>query len=268
MAKEPWNAVQEGKARQGAREIIVKLNIRHPSEINIEAIAFYHKIWVKECKLDKTDGYLIRKGEKVCIFVNQGIELTRKRFTIAHELGHFMLHSKESQLNFCLIENFKYFYEYLSPNEKEANIFVGELLMPQGLFTAAIGKSTPSIQKVQELAKEFQTSLTATAIRYMELCSFTCAVVFSKDGKIKWFKPSEYFKPRITVGMKVPEDSNAAKLHAGETAVTRFNRLPIGSWISSKSLDRSDWIEEQAIPLPAYGSVMTLLWMKQSDEES
>ncbi len=75
--------------------------------------------------------------ESVVIGSNQNINYFRKRFTIAHELGHFLLKHliKEHEINF---------YDK-DPQEKEANQFAAELLMPLE-FIKVDFKNNPNIE--------------------------------------------------------------------------------------------------------------------------
>ena len=78
----------------------------------------------------------------------------RKRFAIAHELGHWFLHENESQFFVCTAEQMR---EYKgSPTEVEANIFASELLMPTFLFRPLAENSAPCI-----LPKPFLASFDA-----------------------------------------------------------------------------------------------------------
>lgn len=74
-------------------------------------------ILVIECDLSSVgvDGLTIRRlGAPPCIFIDKSTPGDRQRFTLAHELGHLVMHSVPSPTM-----------------EDEANIFAGALLMPK-----------------------------------------------------------------------------------------------------------------------------------------
>lgn len=77
----------------------------------------------------------------------------RDRFTLCHELGHFLLHSPE-RVNFARGE----VPTYMRP-EWQANVFAGELMAPYNL----VYNMNP-----QEIADECGMSLTAAQIQYQE----------------------------------------------------------------------------------------------------
>jgi len=61
--------------------------------------------------------------------------------------------------------------------EREADDFATNLLLPEEFVTVRLKAKSPSLDFVGEVAREFSTSLTATALRYIELSGFPCAVV-------------------------------------------------------------------------------------------
>ena len=92
------------------------------------------------------------------IFVNDDYHATRNLFTIAHEIGHFILH-EGSQNRFD--DYHKYSPEELK-REKEANTFAGELLMPQYKFEEVFNEVRGNIQKI---ADRFGVSVRAAEVR-------------------------------------------------------------------------------------------------------
>src|ERR1700729_2662707 len=82
---------------------------------------------------EDVSGALIRNGKSAVIAVNSAQHENRQRFTIAHEIGHFLLH-KGTNLHFD--EDFSVkFRDALSSKaeddlEIEANQFAASLLMP------------------------------------------------------------------------------------------------------------------------------------------
>jgi Predicted Zn peptidase len=95
--------------------------------------------------------------------VNASHHPNRKRYTIAHELGHFCLHKHqemffEDQLFFRGLERTK--------TEWQANAFASAILMPENQFQAFLNQG---ICDVDKLAQEFEVSTLALRIRAQEL---------------------------------------------------------------------------------------------------
>jgi Zn-dependent peptidase ImmA (M78 family) len=127
-----------------------------------------------EEQLNGCDGKIIFGDTTNIIKVNSLIEFEeRKRFVIAHEIGHLILHKNislpdDTFSNFNIIEGTENFLK-TGKQELEANEFASELLMPTKLFIKeAKGKKfTPKL--IKQLAERFKTSLTATIFRYLLL---------------------------------------------------------------------------------------------------
>jgi Zn-dependent peptidase ImmA (M78 family) len=81
-------------------------------------------------------GFLYLKDKQALIGVNTHHAQARQRFTIAHELGHFLLHKQEEQIHVDHEFRVRFRRNILSgegadANEREANFFAASLLMPQ-----------------------------------------------------------------------------------------------------------------------------------------
>ena len=63
--------------------------------------------------------------------------------------------------------------------EIEANEFAASLLMPYKIFIRFINTGQPTFDAISEVAKEFRTTLTATALRYVDFSKEPCALVVS-----------------------------------------------------------------------------------------
>ena len=74
---------------------------------------------------DKLEGLLLYDKKKSVVSINMKRQITRQRFTAAHELGHILMHAEVNVNSFlCPIFGMK------SDIEKEADSFASNLLMP------------------------------------------------------------------------------------------------------------------------------------------
>ncbi|WP_290705317.1 ImmA/IrrE family metallo-endopeptidase [Amphritea sp.] len=104
-----------------------------------------------------------KKTDEWIMTINSLHHPHRQRFTIAHELGHFIQHSVLSDS----FEDATFFRNGdMNRMETEANQFAAELLMPEDDFHSAI--STGS-QKVEDIAEFFHVSSMAVRIRAKSL---------------------------------------------------------------------------------------------------
>lgn len=81
------------------------------------------------------------------ILINRNFSATRNRFTIAHEIGHHVLHKAE----FIDDENTLYRRDHVDDyREIEANKFAAELLMPRVAIDSLISNGVTSIDGLAE----------------------------------------------------------------------------------------------------------------------
>ncbi len=98
---------------------------------------------------------------KMEIYVNSSDPYVIKIFTLAHELGHYLLH-KDVKNDVLFREKGKHGREKI---EREANTFAAELLMPE----AAIKIYWPITENIQQLADKFSVSYVAMRNRLHQL---------------------------------------------------------------------------------------------------
>jgi len=122
---------------------------------------------------------IIHKGRGTIAYsASQGNQ--RKRFTIAHELGHFILHNQDSADTVFLDKDFivkyrsnKAYSEIELRQEQEANAFAASLLMPKELIFAELKKeyvkNMSETELIEELAAVFDVSVPAMTFRLTNL---------------------------------------------------------------------------------------------------
>lgn len=106
------------------------------------------------------DGYADPTTRPAKIVANGSHSEARQRFTIAHELGHLLLH-KPSGVQFRDVS-----IASSDPMEREANRFAAEILMPRSMLDVILGMLDGS---PRVLAPRFLVSERAMAIRLSEL---------------------------------------------------------------------------------------------------
>jgi Zn-dependent peptidase ImmA (M78 family) len=130
---------------------------------------------LEECLGDVSGMLVSRPGSPPCIIVNKTHAEVRKRFTIAHELGHLYLrHETQGQAHVHVDRgNFISFRNHRSEAgtdaiEIEANQFAAVLLMPTALVRIEadkLGTRRLMDSQVEELAQSFLVSQQAMTIR-------------------------------------------------------------------------------------------------------
>jgi len=247
-----------------AREIISDLYIEEPKHILIEEIATMRGTLVKEAPMKGADGRLSSVGSRGIISVRDNIDIIgKKRFVIAHELGHFELHRGQGFNINCTDEEFLSWYKG-NPIEIEANYFAAELLMPENMFKKRIDGADITKELIESLAEDFKTSITATSIRYVTLRP-DYALVISKDSKItRFIADHDHFPYYINISGKVHSDSIASDYYNGIEIRDKLMPIETHAWIETKYPLKGQ-LKELAIPLgKKYNQVLSFLYVEES----
>lgn len=244
-------------AVESARELVSSLRIEAPSEIDVELIANHLGILVRRRPLRHEEGRLVRtEGHGVIVVAEHAYRSSKWRFVIAHELGHFRRHPTSDAFSACTAGDLSDYSG--SGRETQANDFAAELLMPEALFARRCDRNRPSLKDVAELAKQFQTSLTATALRFVQFAPEPCAVVHSTDGFVDWLDWTRDFKPAIRKGQKLTPATYAGDLHAGTPVDDRPQQVDGDAWSDSPWAASLDLFEHSK--KVDTNSVLTFLW--------
>jgi len=165
-------------ARMQAEKLAQRLGADTPP-IDVEAIARGLKLKViKEDLGQGVSGLLVSDGLSAYICVQQLDAPVRQRFTIAHELGHYILRHHVGTGENVLVdrgvmgERGALASQGIDPKEIQANQFAACLLMPSRLVRQEVERfgTTPlSDANVSELAKTFKVSEQAMTIRLTKL---------------------------------------------------------------------------------------------------
>jgi len=152
--------------------------------VDIYSIANYLSIDIHKDDLGSdVSGVLVIKNGKgvIGVNVNESNNILRTRFTIAHEIGHYMLHRFEQNL-FVDQKNFRVVFHRDSEStsgkikmERQANAFAAALLMPKDLILQELNKKSFNMYDnddndiIQKLADKFEVSKQAMTFRLANL---------------------------------------------------------------------------------------------------
>ena len=141
-----------------------------PLPVDVEEIA--RKIGLQVVHRPASDdqsGMLVVKSGVAMVIANELHSETRKRFTIGHELGHFLMHWKPGREAFFRDGRSS---EGVHAQEIQANAFAAALLMPASVVRRLTeGKRiTPlDVEEIDGLADTFGVSSQAMSIRLQDL---------------------------------------------------------------------------------------------------
>ena len=134
----------------------------------------------------ESDGYILLRKSGYIVHLNKLHTIERKRFTLAHEIGHtFFLDlshdsSSENEIN---LEKSDFINADADTEEEQlCNVVAAEILMPRKQFVAMIGPLGIGAQSIIDLANAFRTSIRATARRLIALCPYRMLVCAWKEN--------------------------------------------------------------------------------------
>lgn len=106
-------------------------------------------------------GAAISHGKTLTVFYSSRATYNRMRFTVAHELAHCCLHSRNLEINH--VELRMNLGDEQNAHERDANIFAGELLIPEKLLDQECKKFI--VPSLKALAEMFEVSVNVMAAR-------------------------------------------------------------------------------------------------------
>lgn len=223
---------------------------------------------LKEVDMDDGfDGAALRTPKRNGILINKSVRYwSRRRFTIAHELGHLRLPGHDGEEYRCQSADIESF----NPDrlhEREADEFAAEFLLPEAIIQPVFRKQQFSFNLIEAVAKEYETSLTATALRGITYTPDCFAVVLSMDRRIRWARRSESFRYSVQVG-SLHHDTYAADFFVNCDLPTGPVQVNPHAWLSDRGIPRDLMLSENSISFPRLGAVLTLLsYEPQEDDE-
>ncbi|MEC5293044.1 ImmA/IrrE family metallo-endopeptidase [Aurantimonas sp. C2-6-R+9] len=226
---------------------------------------------IREEHLTNIEGALVTTAERDVgsILVSRTSNPQRRRYTVAHELLHFLnpLHQQTtdggfecSRSDMILSGTSTRKPTRHQQQEIEANTFAIELLAPSSLMRPFL-LSFADLEKVLQAADALELSKEATARRYVQLHRDRLAIVFSKDGAISYFDRGEGF-PWLAVdrGDALPGLPKRSSL---SESLLPMNEADADDWLSYSSRTQ---LYAQTL-LQSGGHAMTLLLAERDGGE-
>ena len=205
------------------------------------------------------------------ILLAQGRSAKRHRFSIGHELGHFLIHTPRPDEPFqCSLADLHLVDSREQDRRKrveaEANRFAAALLMPPARLRKAMTARQPDLDEICNLAAQFAMSKEALARAYVEAHRQTIAVLILEHGLIRRVYRSGDF-PAITpwVAQSVPEDSIARDHRLQPKELSESEECEPDVWFEGRNADRVDIVTEQLLGQSG-GYAMLLLHVELADD--
>ena len=191
---------------------------------------------------------------------------SRNRFSIAHELGHFLLphHRPATQTGHqCSLDHIRTVDAKAADKrrriEAEANRFAAHLLMPPSKVRKAILGGANRLEGLVAMAQDFEVSKEAMALSWVREHREVVAVILAKDGRIVRSYRGEDF-PWIdhTYGDALPGESLASGLRLKPGEISEVEEVEPDAWLTERDAARLLALDEQVLG-QSHGYQMILL---------
>ena len=244
------------EADASPEQILNRLGITQPDELDIEAIAYACGATILPQPLTGCEANIMGFGDRAIITVNSNSIPTRRRFSAGHELGHWMKDRGKSAFG-CL--NIQIDSEWTSNNpETRANRFASDLLLPVSMFVPFAKGRPMTVETVRDLAGMFRMSRTATAIRLVNYGSFPAMLLYFVKGQRKWFMRSSNDIPSSLWPMEHPDPHSLAAGLLRDRSDTANGEVRADCWCERHRSEKY-YIRESCFRTGA-DSIVVMLW--------
>lgn len=232
------DALMQDLAACGSPETLLATILKHHPGLRapVEVKAIARSVGIVEFRDLEGDGFTsaimadVEKAKGV-ILCSASLSAQRRRFAIAHQLGHFLIKAQRGDRQCTsrdLGENRRD-----TPHRKEemqANRFAAGLLMPKPWFVAFVdGLGKPTVAHLPTIAAAYDVNLEAAASRYADLTQHMCALLFIKNGVMRYARPSRSFPP---LSIRAGDPAPVAVRSAVPTDRIAWTPADVRDWIT------------------------------------
>jgi len=237
--------------------MLMALGITEPKEIDLDAIAWTRGAMVNYRPIDRCEATIVGSKRRAVISVNSRSMPERRRFSLAHELGHW--HHHRGRVLFCGKNDVCNFANDALNPERQADGFASDLILPNYMIDPRLRKMKRlTLSTARELADEFCASLTATLFKVTLIDKFPIVIVCHNKMKRRWFERAPMIQPWWFPSKVLDRQTFAADMLFNGASEQEFPRkMPADAWFDFKGCDRFQ-VEEQSFLLPDE-EVLTIL---------
>lgn len=253
------------KSERQAVELLNSLGWVKPGDLSLEEIVWSAGAFLKYSDMSKCEGRILMNKNNAIISISSKIKYQPKiNFTIAHEIGHLIMHRN---ISYLFSDTKQTLQQWLArgTHEMEANDFASELLMPSHLFKEKIRGKKLDLDLIKDTASYFGTSQTATFLKYKNLGNYAISIIYLENSRVVWHQESDDFPLKyIPKGFKAPEQSNCGDFFKGLSIEDEPTSIEALEWFP-EDFNIDDYLQlelyEQCYKV-SDTSILCCLWIK------
>lgn len=243
-------------------KLLWSYGVTRAEHIDLDGIARDRGAEVRYRPLCGCEARLVAVGERAIISVNLASKPERQRFSLGHELAHW-LRDRRTGGYFCAQEDVAPQNAEAKSAEAQANAYASQLLMPDYLVERSIAGRKVSLDTAKQLGAEFRASLTAAALKLVRLATVPACVLCHNQKGLMWFRKSATMPDDMYVPRELHHETEAFGMvfESGER-MSRPTTEAAARWLSGASM-RTATVESQTVRL-AEGVVLTVVAIRQA----
>jgi len=249
------------KFRQQPDNILRELGIYEPEDIDLDLVAYSLNADIKRTNLTNCEGSIIGTDIKAIITINNNADPQRQRFSLGHELGHWVNDRGKNLTYRCDLNDMQQRISskkgFRQQREVRANQFSAELIMPNHIYSRYLNNLDATTDAINYLANEFNVSRTSAAIRFVEACQHPCMLIcWDKNGNRRWFSRNPIVPDSIWPHRRVMQPHSTLKLSTGL-------EVDADKWIANE--DSEDYVVIESVFSNGY-DFLSLIWWKDEEQ--
>lgn len=240
-----------------AERLLWGYGVTDSSHIDLDAIAIDNGAEVKYRPLEGCEARLVIRGDYAIISVNSNSNEGRQRFSLAHELAHWICDRKMGSF-LCAKEDIGPQNAEAKSVEAHANGYASQLILPTYLVDPWMQGRKISLYVASLLGKEFNSSLTAAAIKMVKRATVPTCIACHNQLKLAWHQRSSSFPSEFFLVSELHQDTDAFGMIFGGTSGMTISKCESAShWLTGRGAYRLE-VTTQSIKLPD-STVLTMI---------
>ena len=228
-----------------------------PEHIDLEGIAADKDARVVYRALCGCEARLVASAERAVISVNPSPYPGRQRFSLAHELAHWLCDRNTGSF-LCATEIIGPQNAEAKSVEAHANAYASQLILPDYLVVPWAEGKRANLDVAKALAEDFKASLTAAAIKLAKRTTLPACIVCHNQRRLVWHQRNAAFSTDFFVLPELHPETEAFKLaFSGGAGMQRARKESADRWLSGGGAYRLT-VESQSVKLPD-STILTML---------
>lgn len=258
------------RGKVAAQKLMEECGIDNVLNFPLDILAASRGATLIEKPLTNSDGRIVMSDDWCIITINSEIPFEgKKRFTLAHEIGHLEMHRDHFITHNDTDATLEYFKE--GNQETEANEFASELLMPEKLFIEECKGKPFGPDLLRSLAEKFKTSITSVTYKYFELGPHPICLFYSHNNVVKYWKRKEGYPhfvknltklapPANSVASEWFDDRTIYRKEESKQHIVKSTWFELKENLEGQENDSDFQFWEYAIVTKNYNTVLSVIW--------